>query len=94
MLSPHVRTFRGLVRRPYDIELPVNQLERAPFPILVISGGHSDAFELLNDRIAEAIAAQRAVVAGAGHEVQMTGAPFNEVLDAFCSGAEARRDPA
>jgi pimeloyl-ACP methyl ester carboxylesterase len=94
MLTPHVPTFRRFVRRPYDIELPVEQLNRAPFPILVVSGGHSDSFELLNDRIAEAVGARRAVVKGFGHEVQMAGAPFNEVLAAFCLAAATAHDSA
>jgi pimeloyl-ACP methyl ester carboxylesterase len=88
LLAPHVHAFRGFVRRPYDIELPVEALQNAGFPIMVVSGGHTDSFELLNDRIAEAVGATRAVVEGAGHEVQMTGAPFNEVVDQFCRAAE------
>ena len=83
MLDPHVPAFRRFVRRPWDVPLPVDEIRAADFPTMVVSGGHTDAFERLNDRIAEATGARRAIVAGAGHEVQMTGGPFNDVLEQF-----------
>ena len=83
VLDAHVPAFRRFTRRPWDIVLPVDQLRGNDVPSLVVSGGHDPAFELLNDRIAEAIRGQRAIVEGASHEVQMTGAPFNQALDAF-----------
>ena len=91
MLDPHVPTFRRFVRRPWDIELPIHAVRTGGFPVLVVSGGHDPAFELLNDRIAEAVGGQRAVVEGAGHEVQMTGEPFNDVLDRFLRGSRRGR---
>lgn len=83
MLDTHVPAFRRFVRRPWQIELPVDDLAAATFPRLVVSGGHDSAFERLNDALALAIRSERAVVAGAGHEVQMTGAHFNGVLERF-----------
>lgn len=38
------------------------------------------------------LAAERAVIAGAQHNVQRTGAPFNERLEEFLTSAEARGD--
>lgn len=72
-----------LVRRsrpPWDTELPLEQLARAPFPKLVVSGGHSAGFEAICDDLADRIGASREVVPGAGHEIQFTGAAINEVL--------------
>ena len=83
LLQPHVPPFRRFVTRPWDIHLPVEMIKSAGVPSLVISGGHHSAVELLNDRIAEAIGARRTVVKGAGHEVQMTGTPFNERIQDF-----------
>ncbi|MFP4512507.1 MAG: alpha/beta fold hydrolase [Acidimicrobiales bacterium] len=76
-------SFVPLVRRsrpPWDGELPIADLAAAPFPTLVVSGGHSDGFEAMSDELASRIGASRAVVEGAGHEVQFTGDPLNELL--------------
>ena len=67
-------------RPPWDSELPVAELAAAPFPILVVSGGHSDGFEAMSDELATQLGASRAVVAGAGHEIQFTGDPINKHL--------------
>ena len=91
ILEPHVQTFRRFVCRPWEIELPVHEIRAAGFPCFVISGGHDSAVERLNDRIAEAIGARRAVVEGAGHEAQTTGPPFNQVLGEFLSAVERSR---
>lgn len=72
-----------LVRRSrpaWDCEPPVTELAAATFPKLVVSGGHSAGFEAICNELAERIDADRAVVAGAGHEIQFTGAPINDVL--------------
>jgi pimeloyl-ACP methyl ester carboxylesterase len=67
--------------RPFaDATLPLAELAAAPFPKLVVSGGHSAGFEAICDDLAERIGASRAVAAGAGHEVQFSGAPINEAL--------------
>lgn len=67
-------------RTPWDRELPTAALASAPFPKLVISGGHSDAFDAICDALADRIDAERVEVAGAGHEVQFTGPPLNRAL--------------
>jgi pimeloyl-ACP methyl ester carboxylesterase len=67
-------------RPPWQAELPLAALAAAPFPKLVVSGGHSAAFDAICDDVARKIGASRAVVSGAGHEVQFTGTPINEAL--------------
>jgi pimeloyl-ACP methyl ester carboxylesterase len=76
---PVVPVFRR--GRPfYEADIPVAALEAATFPKLVVSGGHHDGFEAMCDALAEGIGASRAVVAGAGHEIQFTGPPINAKL--------------
>jgi pimeloyl-ACP methyl ester carboxylesterase len=72
-----------LVRRgrpPWEGDLPLEELASASFPKLVVSGGHHDGFEAICDELAGRIGASRAVVEGAGHEIQFTGPPLNERL--------------
>jgi hypothetical protein len=45
-----------------------------------MSGGHHPAFEAVCDHIATELKAERAVIRGAGHNTQRTGAPFNSRL--------------
>jgi len=61
-------------------DLPLEELAAASFPKLVVSGGHSAGFDAMCDDLAERIGASRAVVAGAGHEIQFTGTPINDTL--------------
>lgn len=75
-------------RSPGEARIPLDELRRAPFRTLVVSGGHSEAFERICDALADGIDAERAVIPGAGHSVQRTGAPFNELLAAFVDDAE------
>lgn len=69
-------------------ELPLDELADAPFPKLVVSGRHSAGFEAVCDDLADRIGAARAVVGGAGHEIQFTGKPINDVLLAHWRSAE------
>jgi pimeloyl-ACP methyl ester carboxylesterase len=94
-LTPVVR--RG--RPAWQTELPLAELATARFPKLVVSGGHSAGFEAICDDLAEQIDASRAVIKGAGHEVQFTGPPLNDTLRALWrrpaeSDRLARRLPA
>lgn len=75
------------IRGPWEATLPVEALAQASFPKLVVSGGHSSAFEQLSDELAYQLGAERAVVAGAGHSVQEVGEPFNERLERFLLAA-------
>jgi pimeloyl-ACP methyl ester carboxylesterase len=67
--------------RPFhDVEVPIADLAAATFPKLVVSGGHHAGFEAMSDDLASRIGAARAVIPGAGHEVQFTGEPINAAL--------------
>ncbi|MFI7482494.1 alpha/beta fold hydrolase [Kocuria sp. M1R5S2] len=69
-----------------EARIPLAALRRqAPFPKLVVSGGHSRVFDAVCDVLERDLGAQRAVVPGAGHSVQRTGVPYNEVLHRFLS---------
>jgi pimeloyl-ACP methyl ester carboxylesterase len=76
-------------RGPWEAEIPLDELGRAPFPKLVVSGGHHAAFDAVCDVLEDRLGAERAVIPGAGHSVQRTGAAFNERLEAFLRAAEA-----
>jgi len=67
-------------RPPWETALPLAELAAARFPKLVISGGHSAGFDAICDDIAGRIGGARAVVAGAGHEIQFAGKPLNDLL--------------
>jgi pimeloyl-ACP methyl ester carboxylesterase len=85
-LTPVLR--RG---RPFwHSELPLTELTAATFPKLVVSGGHSEGFDAICDDLAKRIGASRAVAVGAGHEVQFTGQPLNEMLLALWRGTTPR----
>jgi pimeloyl-ACP methyl ester carboxylesterase len=77
-------------RPPSEAVIPLDELARAPFPKLVVSGGHSPAFEAVCDMLGEGLGPERAVLPGAGHSIQRLGAPFNELLAAFVERAEER----
>jgi len=75
-------------RYPWLAEIPLDELAAMPFPKLVVSGGHSEAFDAVCDVLQQRLSAQRAVLPGAGHSVQRLGEPFNELLAAFVEQAE------
>jgi hypothetical protein len=70
-------------RPPWEAEIPLDELAAAPFPKLVVSGGHSAAFDAVCDVLEERLGALRAVLPGAGHGPQRLGEPFNELLASF-----------
>jgi hypothetical protein len=72
-----------LERHPWEAEIPLDELAAAPFPKLVVSGGWSPAFDAVCDVLEERLDAQRAVLPGMGHNPQLLGEPFNEVLRSF-----------
>jgi pimeloyl-ACP methyl ester carboxylesterase len=78
-------------RYPWRAEIPLDDLAATPFPKLVVSGGHSEAFDAVCDVLEQRLGAQRAVLPGAGHSVQRLGEPFNALLAAFVEAAEAAR---
>ena len=75
-------------RSPAEAEIPFDDLARAPFPKLVVSGGHSPAFEAVCNVLEERLRAERAVLPGMGHSIQRLGAPFNELLVTLVERAE------
>jgi hypothetical protein len=78
-------------RFPSEAVIPLDELRRAPFPKLVVSGAHSRVFDRVCDVLETRLDAERAVIPGAGHSVPRTGTPFNERLEAFLTAAEARQ---
>ncbi len=78
-------------RPPWEVNLPLDALAATSFPKLVISGGHSSAFDAVCDTIAERTGAQRSVVAGRAHTIPSTGEPYNRCVHGFLSAAQAAR---
>jgi pimeloyl-ACP methyl ester carboxylesterase len=75
-------------RPSWEAEIPLEALAAADFPVLVLSGGHSPAFEAVCDSLAGAVSAEREVIEGRGHTVPSTGAPYNERLEALMQAVE------
>jgi pimeloyl-ACP methyl ester carboxylesterase len=75
-------------RPPWELDPPLDELSRAPFRKLVMSGGHSPVFEAVCDRIAERVGGERAVIPGRGHSIPATGEPYNRRLHEFLSSCE------
>ncbi len=75
-------------RPSWEAEIPLEDLATAGFPVLVLSGGHSPAFEAVCDSLARLLDAEREVISGRGHTVPSAGAPYNERLEAFMLAAE------
>jgi pimeloyl-ACP methyl ester carboxylesterase len=75
-------------RYPWTAQIPLEDLAATTFPKLVVSGGHSEAFDAVCDVLQERLDAERAVLPGAGHAVQLLGEPFNDVLADFVERAE------
>ena len=57
-------------RLPGEARPALDALREAGVPALVASGGHSEALERICDGLAEQLAGERLVIAGAGHFVQ------------------------
>ena len=73
-------------RFPWEAKIPLAELRALAFPKLVVSGGHSEAFDAVCDVLEERLGAERAICPGAGHSAQ--AAPgFNDVLAAFLARA-------
>jgi hypothetical protein len=69
-------------RVPWEAEIPFEALAAAPYPKLVVSGGHSAAFDAVCDVLEERLRAERAVLPGAGHSIPRAPG-FNDILEAF-----------
>src|SRR3954452_2558589 len=75
-------------RPPWEADIPLDALAAARFPKLVISGGHSPAFEAMCDVLAERTGAERALITGRGHTIPATGEAYNACLREFLRGEE------
>src|SRR3954470_20064497 len=73
-------------RPPWEADIPLDALAAARFPKLVISGGHSPAFEAICDVLAERTGAERALITGRGHTIPATGEAYNACLREFLRG--------
>ncbi|MDX8029042.1 alpha/beta hydrolase [Lentzea sp. BCCO 10_0856] len=87
--EPHPTLLKGMrqllgARSPDEADPPLSALRDAPFPILVVSGGHSEAQEIICDTIARETTASRAVCRGRDHLVP-EAPDFNAVLERFLS---------
>jgi pimeloyl-ACP methyl ester carboxylesterase len=74
-------------RPPWEAEPPWEQLARAPFPKLVLSGGHSEVFESVCDAAAARLGAERRVVPGRGHTIPAAEG-YNAALEDFLHRSE------
>jgi hypothetical protein len=73
-------------RPPDQAVIPLDELAATPFPKLVISGGHSAAFDAVCDGLEERLPAQRAVLPGAGHSLPRAPG-YNDAVAAFVEAA-------
>ncbi|MFL5950007.1 MAG: alpha/beta fold hydrolase [Gaiellaceae bacterium] len=84
-------------RPPWEAEIPLDELERAAFPVLLVQGDWCPApdtaralagaaFRAVCDVLDRRLQAQRAVFPAA-HNPQKLGRPFNDRLRAFWTGA-------
>ncbi|HEX4903936.1 MAG TPA: alpha/beta fold hydrolase [Acidimicrobiales bacterium] len=74
-------------RRLWHPDLPLDELAAASFPRVVVTGAHSAGIDGICDELAERIGASRAVIEGAGHEIQFAGRAINELLVAIWRSA-------
>jgi pimeloyl-ACP methyl ester carboxylesterase len=85
-MAPAVR----LGDRPWDIDLPLELVAAASFPVLVVSGNHHPAFTAIAEALADQLDARHTIVEGAGHEMQTLAEGFNPALLSLWRGATDR----
>jgi pimeloyl-ACP methyl ester carboxylesterase len=73
-------------RPPHEAQIPLAELAGAPYPKLVVSGGHSAVFDAVCDVLERELGAERAVVPGAGHSIPRAPG-YNETLVRFLQAA-------
>jgi pimeloyl-ACP methyl ester carboxylesterase len=79
-------------RSPHEAVIDLDALAATGYPKLVVSGGHSAAFDAVCDVLEERLGGQRAVLPGAGHSIPRLGEPFNSLVKSF--GIEGRNQTA
>ena len=77
-------------RLPWEADPPLEELARAPFPKLVVTGGHSEAFDAVCEVLVERLGAEHAELPGAAHNAQQTPG-FNDLLVGFLGTGKAAR---
>ena len=80
-------------RPMWEFDLPFDAVASATCPKLVVTGGHSAGFDAICDDLAERIRADRAVITGAGHEIQFAAPAVNEALLGVWQSATRRVRP-
>lgn len=78
-------------RSPHEAVIDLDALAATEFPMLVVSGGHSAAFDAVCDVVEKRLKAQRAVLPGAGHSIPRAPG-FNERLVDFLERVERRTE--
>jgi pimeloyl-ACP methyl ester carboxylesterase len=69
-------------RMPWEAEIPLDELARASFPKLVVSGAHHPAFDAVCDVLEKRLPARREVLPGAGHGIPRAPG-YRELLAGF-----------
>ena len=75
-------------RGPWEADIPLAALAGTPFPKLVVSGAHLDAYDVICDVLERELRAERIVLPGYGHAVQRHPG-FNDRLADFVECARA-----
>jgi len=78
----------AIERGPWEADIPLAALAGTPFPKLVVSGAHLDAYDVICDVLERELRAERVVLPGYGHAVQRHP-DFNGRLADFVEGASA-----
>jgi pimeloyl-ACP methyl ester carboxylesterase len=78
----------AIERGPWEADIPLAALAGTPFPKLVVSGAHLDAYDVICDVLERELRAERIVLPGYGHAVQRHP-DFNDRLADFVGSASA-----
>ena len=78
----------AIERGPWEADIPLAALAGTPFPKLVVSGAHLDAYDVICDELERELRAERIVLPGYGHAVQRHP-DFNDRLADFVESASA-----
>lgn len=76
-------------RWPWEADIAVDALAEASFPVLVVSGGHSEMFDAVCDLLEARLHAHREVIVGAGHSIPTLGEPVNAALRAHWARSDS-----
>jgi pimeloyl-ACP methyl ester carboxylesterase len=71
----------------WEVAIPLDALAARRIPTFIFSGGWSRALDAIVDTLVERLGAERVVIPGAGHGVQLTGEPFNQRVRALWAAA-------